>query len=385
MGEDALLKARMSSKDRRVDLFCKECARFGALEHFRYLRMQLRGREELLVTISHADARRPGAAGSPRMRGDVAPLDLTDADAAPSWSPTVAPAPGLRGRPPPLDDSEWGRPLEEGEDGADRAPASPCERERLALGEHEVVFLVGSYMHYRCPHVWVRAGHTRLARAGEAEESSASARRDVPLRLQSLSRWSTAPEDGQRLEVHLWAVLAELVQRFAHPLVRNPFEVELDAVAALPTRERAEASASLALFLREVYLGSDELADCVEADYLALLQIHYMALPGLVATPAAPSAPPGLQLDALAAAFAACAPSCGASWPGYGCAAPLLLGGSRGAFLPPHSPVRARSSSAVTSPPSGYMQQSCCAMPTSPLTRGARSSAPFSPVAAAEQ
>lgn len=315
-----------------MELFCRECARFGTLAHFRHFGLQLRGREELLITVSRARERPSSNGGSGRASShtssSASPSGNVRLALPPHIQRVVEPASSLRGRPPPLDDLDWGRALSEGEEGFDRAPASPCKRERLRAGEQEVIFLVGAYMHYRYPYVWVRAGHACLhgfgvpAGAGAAHDGL-----DVPLRMRSLSRWKKAPEDGRRLEVHLWDVIAELVALHPRGRAENPFEVNLAAVAALLPRERSMASAGLAIFLRQIYIGSDELSDMVEADYLALLQLHHTALPALLpqvapldvlrASDGDERSQPG-DHPAMAAAIAQCAAACDASWPGCG-------------------------------------------------------------------
>lgn len=344
-----------------MDLFCKELARFGTVSHFRHFTLQLRGREELLVTVSRAREREPPSSGG----GSGRASSYASSSASPSGSVRLGlpmhlqrvadPVSSLRGRPPPLDDLNWGRALSDSEEGFDRAPASPCSRERLRAGEQEVIFLVGAYMHYRCPYVWVRAGHAYLHGFGAAGSATAEDGLDVPLRLRSLSHWHKAPEDGKRLDVHLWDVLAELVLLHLKGRAENPFEVNLGEVAALPSRECAMVSAGLATFLRQVYLGSDELADLIEADYLALLQLHYTALHALLPqdVPAdmlrASEGDERGQLSehpAMAAAVAECTAALDTSWPGRG------RGGASGGTSP------------TTSSSTGFGCQS-----TSPLVR----------------
>ena len=123
----------MSGRNKRMDVFARETFRLGSLQGFRHFSVELRGREELLLTV-----RREGSPSSPS-RAQSGANQITGSPAKSKLVPmreTTGPLP----------------------------PASPCDRERSGLkwGETEAVFLVGGYAHYNCPYVWVRAGHSLL-------------------------------------------------------------------------------------------------------------------------------------------------------------------------------------------------------------------------------
>mmetsp|Transcript_39595 Transcript_39595/g.98002 ORF Transcript_39595/g.98002 Transcript_39595/m.98002 type:complete len:307 (+) Transcript_39595:3-923(+) len=230
--EPSSSQASLSPLDRRMHQLNKECSLVGTLGWFRHFRLQLRGCEELLLTVRCGDSR-----------------------ASPG---------GRRARWPTAQDGSWGLPVVADDDAA--APASPSAREKLRVADDEAVFLVGGYFHYHRPYVWVRA----LGSGAKAN--------DAPLKLHSTfaPRWST--ENGTRQETHVWDIIAEIVGHYVLSRPDNPFEVELDALSALPVRDRLLASASMVHFLREVYLSQSGLHDLIEADYLALVKMHFLAL-----------------------------------------------------------------------------------------------------------
>ena len=145
----------MSSRNKRMDVFARETFRLGCLQGFRHFSIELRGREELLLTVR----RTPSSSGcsstpsSPNVYGS--------SSARAGAGPVLVP---MRESAGPL------------------PPASPCDREKGGTsrwGETEAVFLIGGYAHYNCPYVWVRAGHSLIGSFGSDEQL------DAPLQLQS--------------------------------------------------------------------------------------------------------------------------------------------------------------------------------------------------------
>ena len=53
-------------KNKRMDAFSRDAFKFGALSGFRHFRTDLRGREELLVTVWPGEPSAAGEASSPR-------------------------------------------------------------------------------------------------------------------------------------------------------------------------------------------------------------------------------------------------------------------------------------------------------------------------------
>jgi hypothetical protein len=161
----------MSRKDKRMDSFAREAFRLGALRAFKHFEVELRGREELLVTV-HL-----GAGSRDYWVPSFAPLDGGEAESLP--------------------------------------PASPCEREdrrgQWDQSRH-VVFLIGGYAHYAVPLVWVRAGHALLGGFHHLDSY------DTPISLVSTEVWAERT-------VRVWEVVAELVTAVACPAPSNPFEL----------------------------------------------------------------------------------------------------------------------------------------------------------------
>lgn len=223
-----------NAKDKRVDTFAKESFKLGTLQGFRHFRVELRGREELLLMIDVPHAALAGG------RIALVPMSLQNA----------------------------------------LAPASPCQRERAREpwddGPDEtkavttVTYLIAGYAHYACPHTWVRAGHSLF---GPSFQSAAAM--DAPVDMRTTAEWRTRT-------VHAFEFVAELVHATARPPVSNPFEVDHAAVERLPTVEQVLLSGAIVAFLRDVRLSSTPYASDVEGDLVRLVRLHYTRLPKIL-------------------------------------------------------------------------------------------------------
>ena len=219
-----------------MDVFARETFKMGTLRGFRHFAVELRGREELMLTM---EVQHSSLAGGR--------LGLT-------------PMSGQNTLP----------------------PASPCQRERIrapwedgasdATASTTVCYLLAGYAHYACPHAWVRSGHALF---GPSYQDSAQM--DAPVSLQATQDWKART-------VHAFEFLAELVQataRAAHP---NPFELDFGMIERLPSVDLLLLSGGLTSFLRDVQLSAAPYASLVEPDLLRLMRLHYSRLPKLVAT-----------------------------------------------------------------------------------------------------
>lgn len=219
---------------RRMDAFNRECVRFGVLRCFKHFDLYVRGREELVVIVQGTA---PAAGGSSNIPTSRTPRGTEYSDL----------------------------------DFADFAPASPCEREELHLTDNDIaIYLIGAYRHYGRPFVWLRVGHEAVPAVGRGRKGM----RDVPLTLASTARW----EDDADPLLHPWEVVEELVNISLESCVENALAVDLDALAGLPHHDRLLASATLARFLRQVYILHPKMGAVVERDYLAVLDVHVHAL-----------------------------------------------------------------------------------------------------------
>lgn len=274
-----------------MDAFSKECMRFGVLTHFKHFRLELRGREELLVRIPRVNPHVVGPGDDDPVGGVADALEALRVNHGLGSSTEVSAAGGEAAE-------GWGYTLDPADDGYDRAPASPGQPAVTAELEDEAVYLIGSYMHYRRPYVWVRSGFSFLPAfnsPGGVREARAFDV-DTPVRLRSTDSWS---EHGSASapHVHVWDVVGDIVRVSRARPPRNPFEVDLDALRAAQPLERLHATAALLHFLRELHL-SDAHAELVERDYLHVLTAHYAAL----ADVASPPSPSGLARSARASA-----------------------------------------------------------------------------------
>ena len=242
-------------KNKQMDIFSRETFKMGTLTGFRHFRVELRGREEMLILL------------------DVPSSSLGQLSLRPMGSASALP------------------------------PASPCQRERpkapwevaAASSEPEppppattvgCTFLLAGYAHYNCPLAWVRAGHALFGPAYEKANTV-----DAPIELRASAAWKSRG-------VHAFEFVAELILATVRPPPENPFELDLAALEApnAPAVDMLLLAGSLASFLRDVHLSSAPYAPKVEDDLLHCLRLHYSRLPKLLATlPADDDAPPAVR------------------------------------------------------------------------------------------
>ena len=146
-------------------------------------------------------------------------------------------------------------------------PASPTVTARDVNSPDSVGFLVGSYADYAHPHVWLHG------------EELGPVERSAPLALEALRAW--------RPEESLWQLIAELVRRVTS--CSRPFQVDWDALAALPAWERAVQAGLTARILLEVFtchgpgpLGAG--GEGLVRDLERLFQAHFLSLPAAFVT-----------------------------------------------------------------------------------------------------
>jgi hypothetical protein len=131
-----------------MDAYSRESFRFGTLRGFKHFRVELRGREEMLLTFDVSHAALSGG------HVPLAPMSLQSA----------------------------------------LPPASPCQREGMrAPWEDEqpkkvttVSYLLAGYAHYNCPLAWVRSGHSLV---GSAFQNPGAM--DAPVELQAAQAFKT--------------------------------------------------------------------------------------------------------------------------------------------------------------------------------------------------
>ena len=145
-------------KDKRMDAFARETFKLGTLRGFRHFTCELRGREEMMVTIEVPTSR--------ANRLTLAPMSLQNA---------LPPASPCQREPsPPVPWAEGG--------GASSAPASPS---KPSGATRSITFLVAGYAHYNCPLAWIRSGHSLFG----ANFSSPNMM-DAPVELAAADEWS---------------------------------------------------------------------------------------------------------------------------------------------------------------------------------------------------
>ena len=145
-------------KDKRMDAFARETFKLGTLRGFRHFTCELRGREEMMVTIEVPTSR--------ANRLTLAPMSLQNA---------LPPASPCQREPsPPVPWADGG--------GASSAPASPS---KPSGATRSITFLVAGYAHYNCLLAWIRSGHSLFG----ANFSSPNMM-DAPVELAAADEWS---------------------------------------------------------------------------------------------------------------------------------------------------------------------------------------------------
>ena len=224
---------------------------------FRYFTLYLRGREELLVTVSN----QPSPSPTPPSGGSSPAYAAVGAWM--SASPTAAAA------------AKMEAPREQASNPNGPPPASPAVNEIAQVSEGSAtVYLVGGYAKYKQPYVWLRA------QGSNPSPSKSKDAKDMPLKLESTDAWKKDPK-----AVRVWHVVAELVRATVHPAPENPLAVDHSFFDTLPSNEQAVASGALAGFLREVYTSTTDkytaASALVLADMQACLDRHFVLMKGL--------------------------------------------------------------------------------------------------------
>jgi len=211
---------QMASALKPMEQFSKDCVQFGTLRGFKYFSLYLRGKEELLVTIHRS------------CHNGIIPAKATAKGSTPTGPP----------------------------------PASPAinESEKVRNSTSDVVYLIGAYAKYKQPYVWLRSQQPAEGRKTK----------DVPLSLQSTTKWKKEPDSYR-----VWNIVAELVNASIQPTPANPFAVAFEALNAYPVDEIAVQSGALASFIYNQQLtGISELPFESFDELQRLLDCHFSAM-----------------------------------------------------------------------------------------------------------
>jgi len=222
-----------SSPDKeKLSNFFKDCLMMGCLKGFYFFELYSRGREELLITIKIVSENMLGFSSNFNQSFSYKEFSTIQDDIPPS-SP------------------------------------STTDAETMA---HDVVFLIGGYVRYKRPFVWLRSNNAKLlALRGKQHLNN---NKDTPLELKTTSAWKME-------NTNLWEIIEELINCTLQLTPKNPFKIDFTKIESMPIFERAMNSIALVNFLRKIYLNKPFSEDVFQ-DIQKLLDIHYFCLPYLL-------------------------------------------------------------------------------------------------------
>eukprot|EP01112_Ceratiomyxa_fruticulosa_P013769 TRINITY_DN388_c0_g1_i3.p1 TRINITY_DN388_c0_g1~~TRINITY_DN388_c0_g1_i3.p1 ORF type:complete len:241 (-),score=35.46 TRINITY_DN388_c0_g1_i3:129-851(-) len=136
-----------------------------------------------------------------------------------------------------------------------------------------VVFLIGCYARYKHPYVWARSNLQTLSTLNVDPRLKTSTSREVPLELPSTSSWKDQ-------SIRVWHIIAELVS-FTLPVEAhtNLFKIDYAHFESMSPLEGSLAAASMAAFLKRIYLSNDRTADSVLKDLQWVISFHFNNVP----------------------------------------------------------------------------------------------------------
>ncbi|KAL0080887.1 hypothetical protein J3Q64DRAFT_1200265 [Phycomyces blakesleeanus] len=214
----------------RLATFLDKCRMFGSLKGFKHFEVLQRGREEVLLSVydpKHINHQQAENTKSKRLIESMSPLD---------------------------------KDFEKYQD--------------------RTVFLIAGYARYRCPYVWLRSHHALLAQ----EQDDEIVNTDNPLRLETTVAWKTK-------EVALWEIVQEIISMTVDPCPENPFEISMEIFDSLDAEQSIMLSASLLVFLKELWLQSEPdvpFVNQVFKDINTLEKRHFSILHSYTSKPSRP-------------------------------------------------------------------------------------------------
>uniref|UniRef100_UPI00358EF35A uncharacterized protein n=1 Tax=Myxine glutinosa TaxID=7769 RepID=UPI00358EF35A len=219
----------------------------GTLQGFLHFSLQLRGKEELLVTVVNR--------GTVGLSSTLAAClgtheQTTDSDCGSPRSSDTVPA-----------YTRLDEPQNE-----ELLPASPDDQEAAIPPPGSSLFLLAAYARYGRPYVWLRSSPPNGVLPG--------ARYDRPLPLLSTQHWSDH-------DVSVWDVIADLVSICSDPRSSPPVPFAMDQawLLSLPYTARLFATGAAIHFLQSLFLkGGSKYCCALLGEILSLTRLHLDAL-----------------------------------------------------------------------------------------------------------
>eukprot|EP00039_Didymoeca_costata_P015276 m.257118 g.257118 ORF g.257118 m.257118 type:complete len:247 (-) comp16189_c0_seq4:1760-2500(-) len=234
-----------TEKERKAKLqqFASDMLKVGTVKGFKYFRFDIRGKEELLITVMNQ------------------PRSIT-----PMVSPNTSQSELPRNQESLMLSSRTQRRLSGfGYINVGLPPASPSDREIISTESQSTTFLIGAYARYGYPYVWMRTNHERLIRISEDDPMA----KDSPLKLKSTSDWASS-------SVRIWDVIHEIIEICTQPNPSNPFAIDLDFFKSLTTVDRLLSTAAMVYFLQRVLDNGQHAFDAaILADLKQLNHTHF--------------------------------------------------------------------------------------------------------------
>ncbi|XP_043933267.1 uncharacterized protein LOC122806697 isoform X2 [Protopterus annectens] len=239
----------VTNKDhkKRLKQFTDEMMLLGSLQGFRYFQPWLRGKEELLLTVVNEDA----------VWQSHYPLPAPNVLSVQCQDQNLRLSPSREEMAGNMEDMV--------------PPASPYEREISMPGTNCTLFLLAVYAKYQHPYVWIRSSHERFVNVNKNDALA----HDSPLKLKSISEWNVK-------SIHIWNVVAELVQLCTIPPPLNPLALDMKYFESLPLTERLLSSGAVAKFLQRLVTDTSS----IDKDYYhlaledlsAITKFHFQTL-----------------------------------------------------------------------------------------------------------
>ncbi|XP_033637322.1 uncharacterized protein LOC117298281 [Asterias rubens] len=225
---------REKAAKRRLNGFLADALEVGCVKGFKYFKMYMRGREELICCIKNELTINVSSCSPLNSKFTFNSSGGFTSDHLPINQQELMLSQNTQQKLSGYGFMDIGLP-----------PASPSDNETGPEDSKSTMFLIAGYSRYSCPYVWVRSNHERLVKRSDDHGPTTRYSKDSPLKLKSTSAW-------QEKDIKVWDIIAELVKLCTLPSPRNPFALDMEYFDALPLQERIIALGAMSHFMQNV-------------------------------------------------------------------------------------------------------------------------------------